>query len=119
MFKTVQYAEGKSEDKLANVIKKFEESRQNTIYERYRFQCRNQKPSITLPDGRQASCDFAHSTSSRIIKDCFVHVITDSKFRERLLRDKHTTLEKSPSTSSRDNRRTDPCDVRQRRQPLL
>ena len=59
MFKTFQYAEGKSEDKLANVIKKFEESRQNTIYERYRFQCRNQELSKIalhyLTDDKQAA----------------------------------------------------------------
>ena len=38
------YAEGESDDKLADVLKKFEEHwnpRQSTIYERYRFQCRN------------------------------------------------------------------------------
>ena len=41
VFETFQYAEGESDYKLADVLKKFEEHcnpRQNTIYERYRFQ---------------------------------------------------------------------------------
>ena len=49
MFETFQYGEGESDERLADVLKKFEvdeehcNPRQNTIYERYRFQCRNQE----------------------------------------------------------------------------
>ena len=50
VFETFQYAEGESENKLADLLKKFEEHcnpRQNTIYERYRSQCRNHEAGET------------------------------------------------------------------------
>ena len=50
VFETVQYAEGESDDKLADVPKNYEEHcnpRQNTIYERYRLQCKNQEAGET------------------------------------------------------------------------
>ena len=104
VFETFQYAEGESDDKLADVLKKFEEHcnpRQNTIYERYRFQCRNQEAGETgshyLTELRHAaeSCDFANITTSQIIRDRFVHGMRDSKVRERLLREKNLTLERA------------------------
>ena len=84
----LQYAEGESDDQLADVLKKFEEHcnpRQNTIYERYRFQCRDQEAGETgshyLTELRHAaeSCDFANITTSQIIRDRFVHGMRDSK----------------------------------------
>ena len=48
MYEAFQYSE--SDDKLADVVKKFEEycnPKQNTIYERYIFQCRNQEAGET------------------------------------------------------------------------
>ena len=45
-----QYAKGESDDKLADVLKKFEEQcnpRQNKTYERYRFQCTDQEAGET------------------------------------------------------------------------
>ena len=82
VFETFQYAEGESDDKLADVLKKFEEHcnpRQDTICERYRFQCRDQEAGETgshyLTELRRAaeSCDFANITTSQIIRDRFVH----------------------------------------------
>lgn len=73
-----QYPEGESDHKLAYVLKKFEEHckpRHNTIYERYRIQCRNQEAGETgshyLMELRYAteSCDFANITISQIIRD--------------------------------------------------
>ena len=104
VFETFQYAEGKRDDKLADVLKKFEEHcnpRHNTIYERYRFQCINQEAGETgshyLTELRDAAecCDFANITTSQIIRDRFVHGMRDSKVRKRLLREKTLTLEKA------------------------
>ena len=50
VFEMFQYGEGESDERLADVLKKFEEHcnhRQNTIYERYRFQCMNQEAGET------------------------------------------------------------------------
>ena len=89
--------------KLADVLKKSGEHcnhRQNTIYERYRFQCMNQEAGETgshsLTELRYAaeSCDFANITTSQIPRDRFVLGTRDSKVRERLLRDKRLTLER-------------------------
>ena len=85
------------------MLKEFEEHcspRQNTIYERYRFQCRNQVAGETgshyLTELRHAaeSCDFANITNSQIIRDRFVHGMRDSMVRERLLREQNVTLER-------------------------
>ena len=43
VFEKFQYGEGESDERLPDVLKKFEKHcnpRQNTIYERYKFQCR-------------------------------------------------------------------------------
>ena len=104
VFETFQYGEGESDERLADVLKKFEEHcnpRQNTIYERYRFQCRNQEAGETgsqyLTELRHAaeSCDFANITTSPIIRNRFVHGMRDSKVRERLLREKNLTIERA------------------------
>ena len=91
VFETFQYGEGESDERLADVLKKFEEHcnpRENTIiYERYRLQCRNQEAgeigSHYLTELRHAaeSCDFANITTSQIIRDRFVHGMRDSKVR--------------------------------------
>ena len=50
VYETFQYADGESDDKLAGVFKKFEEHCnpiENTIYERYSFQCRKQEAGET------------------------------------------------------------------------
>ena len=103
VFETFQYGEGESDERLADVLKKFEEHchcnpRQNTIYERYMFQCMNPEGGETgshyLPKLRHASesCDFANITTSHILRDCFVHGMRDSKVRERFL---HLPLERA------------------------
>ncbi|KAI0229256.1 hypothetical protein LSAT2_020337 [Lamellibrachia satsuma] len=97
-----KYAEGESDDKLADVLKKFEEHcnpRQNTTYERYWFQCTDQEAGETgshCPTEylhTAESCGFANITT--IIRDRFVHSMGDSKVRERLFRDKYLTLERA------------------------
>ena len=86
------------------LLKKFEEHynpRQNTIYERYRFQCRNEEAAETgshyLTELRHAaeSCDFANIKTSQITRDRFVLGMRDSKVRERLLREKNLILERT------------------------
>ena len=41
------------------------------------------------------NCDFGGITTSQIIRDRFVHGLRDAKVRERLLREKDLTLERS------------------------
>ena len=46
VFDTFEYGDGESEDSIQDVLNKFEEyckPRRNTIYERYKFQCRHQE----------------------------------------------------------------------------
>ena len=100
VFETFQYGEGESDERLADVLKKFEKHcnpRQNIIYERYRFQCRNQEAGETgspyLTELRHAaeSCDFANITTSQIIRDRFVHDMRLEGPRQVTSREKSTS----------------------------
>ena len=104
MFDTFEYGDGESEDSIHDVLNKFEEycnPRRNTIYERYKFQCRHQEAgesgSCYLTELRVAadSCDFATITASEILRDRFVHGLRDAKMRERLLRETNLTLDRA------------------------
>ena len=104
VFDTFEYVDGESEDSINDVINKFEEycnPRRNTIYERYKFQCRHQEAgesgSCYLTELRVAadSCDFATITASEILRDRFLHGLRDAKMRERLLRETNLTLDRA------------------------
>lgn len=104
VYDAFQYADGESEDNLEDVLRKFEghcNPRQNTIFERYKFQCRNQEAGESgaqyMTELRHAadSCDFGGITTSQIIRDRFVHGLRDAKVRERLLRENALTLERA------------------------
>ena len=104
VFDTFEYGDGETEDSIHDVLNKFEEycnPRRNTIYERYKFQCRHQEAgesgSCYLTELRVAadSCDFATITASEILRDQFVHGLRDAKMRERLLRETNLTLDRA------------------------
>ena len=104
VYDAFQYSAGENEDKLDDVLRKFEEHcnpRQNIIFERYKFQCRNQEAGESgaqyMTELRHAAdnCDFGGITTNQIIRDRFVHGLRDPKVRERLLREKDLTLERS------------------------
>ena len=97
VYDAFQYSAG--ENQLDDVLRKFEEHcnpRQNIIFERYKFKCRNQEAGESgaqyMTELRHAAdnCDFGGITTSQIIRDRFVHGL-----RERLLREKDLTLERS------------------------
>ena len=96
--------DGESEDSIHDVLNKFEEycnPRRNTIYERYKFQCRHQEAgelgSCFLTELRIAadSCYFRTITFSKILRDRFVHGLRDAKMRERLLQETNLTLDRA------------------------
>ena len=104
VYDAFQYSAGENEDKLDDVLRKFEEHcnpRQNIIFEIYKFKCRNQEAGESgaqyMTELRHAAdnCDFGGITTSQIIRDRFVHGLRDPKVRERLLREKDLTLERS------------------------
>lgn len=92
------------EAKIEPVLAKFEEycqPRKNIPFERYRFNCRSQEPGETYDQYRTAlrklgeSCNFQAITPDEILRDRLVFGISDSKVRERLLRESNLTLAKT------------------------
>lgn len=104
VYDTFEYVDGESADSVEDVLTKFEEycsPRKNTIYERYKFQCRNQEAGesgsqyMTELRHMAENCDYVSITTSQIIRDRFVHGLRDSKVRERLLRAKELTADQA------------------------
>ena len=102
VFDTFEYGDGESEDSIQDVLNKFEEywnPRRHIIYERYKFQCRNQEAgesgSCYLTKLRVAAdtCDFSTIAASEIL--CDRHGLCDAKMRERLLRETNLTLDRA------------------------
>ena len=92
------------EAKIKPVLAKFEEYCQphkNISFERYKFNRRSQEPGETYDQYRTAlrklgeSCDFQSITPDEILRDQLVFGISDSKVRERLLRESKLTLTKT------------------------
>ena len=104
VFDTFEFGDGESEDSIHDVLNKFEEycnPRRNTIYERYKFQCRHQKAGESgsgyLTELRVAAyiCDFVTITAREIMRDRFVHGLRGAKMLERLLRETNLTLDRA------------------------
>ena len=96
-------AEG-DEAKIEPVLAKFEkycQPHKNIPFERYKFNRRSQEPGETYDQYRTAlrklgeSCDFQSITPDEILRDRLVFGISDSKVRERLLRESKLTLTKT------------------------
>ena len=85
------------------VLKKFEtycHPRKNTVYERYRFWCRNQKGEESIDkwvkDLRTMStnCEFGDQENS-LIRDKIVFGVQDNRTKERMLREVDLDLKKA------------------------
>lgn len=96
-------AEG-DDEKIKPVLTKFEEycqPRKNIPFERYRFNRRSQESGETYDQYRTAlrklgdNCNFQTITPDEILRDRLVFGISDSKVRERLLREADLTLAKT------------------------
>lgn len=103
-FDTFTWAEGQSENKITDVLAKFDEycePRTQVIYERYRFNNRNQEPgegiSAYITELRVIAKNCAHDeiTPDEILRDRLVLGVRDEKIRERLLRVNDLTLTKA------------------------
>ena len=87
--------------KIEPVLAKFEEycqPRKNIPFERYRFNCRSQEPGETYRTALRKlgeNCNFQAITPDEILRDRLVFGISDSKVRERLLRESALTLAKT------------------------
>ena len=103
-FDTFAWAEGQSENKITDVLAKFDEycePRTQVIYERYRFNNRKQEPgksiSAYVTELRVIAKNGAHDeiTPDEILRDRLVLGVRDEKIRESLLRVNDLTLAKA------------------------
>lgn len=103
-FDTFAWAEGQNENKITDVLAKFDqycEPRIQVIYERYRFNNRKQEPgesiSAYVTELRVIAKNCAHNeiTPDEILRDRLVLGVRDEKLRERLLRVNDLTLTKA------------------------
>ena len=73
----------------------------NTAFERYRFNLRGQGPGesfeqyVTALRQIALRCDFENITPDQILRDRIMFGITDNKVRDRLLREKSLTLDRT------------------------
>ena len=73
----------------------------NTAFERYRFNLRGQRSGesfeqyVTALRQLALRCDFENITPDQILRDRIMFGITDNKVRDRLLREKNLTLERT------------------------
>ena len=103
IYTTFTWTAPDDKQKLDEVLKKFDEycnPRKNTIFERFRFNSRQQQGGESLDQFvsslRQlaANCDFENVTPDQLLCDRIVFGIADAKVRERLLRESDLTLTK-------------------------
>ena len=92
------------ERNLTTVLDAFEHYCQplmNTAFERYRFNLRGQRADeqfeqyVTALRQLALRCDFENITPDQILRDRIMFGITDNKVRDRLLREKGLTLERT------------------------
>ena len=95
---------GEAEKTLKDVLDAFENYCQplrNTAFERYQFNLHGQRPGEQLEQYATAlrqlaqRCDFESITPDQILRDRIMFGITDDKVRDRLLREKNPTLERT------------------------
>ena len=104
VYDTFTWGDGQNEQCVTDVLAQFDrycEPRTQVIYERYRFNNRNQAVgesiSAYVTDLRTIARNCAHDdiTPDQIIRDRLVLGLCDHKMRERLLRMNDLTLEKA------------------------
>ena len=98
-----QFENPEEEKDIDVVLQKFEEychPRKNTVYERYKFWCRNQSGDEAIDkwvkDLRTiaANCEFGDQENS-LIRDKIVFGVRDNRTKERMLRESDLTLVKA------------------------
>ena len=98
------WAEEGDSKKIQKVLEKFAEycePRKNIPFERYKFHRRNQEPGESYDQYRTAlrklaeSCEFDQISPEEILRDKLVFGISDTKVRERLLRENKLSLAKT------------------------
>ena len=104
IFDTFTWREGEQDDKMKDVLAKFDEycePRTQVIYQRYRFNNRKQEAGESIvayvTELRMIAKNCAHDgiTPDEILRDRLVLGIRDDKVREKLLRITDLTLQKA------------------------
>jgi len=104
VYRTFTWAADADSRKIDSVLAKFDEfcrPRENIPFERYKFNVRQQEPGETfekyLSVLRQMAgrCNFEHLTPDEVLRDRLLFGISDSRVRERLLREDKLTLTKT------------------------
>ena len=103
VFHTFQLTaeERKDVKKVLEAFQNYCQPFQNTAFERYRFNLRGQRPGESFEQYvtslRQIAlrCNFETITPDEILRDRIMFGITDNKVRDRLLREKNLTLERT------------------------
>ena len=107
-YDTFSWNEGEDPNNIELVLQKFDQfcaPRTQVIYERYRFNNRNQEPgeNVTnyLTELRTIARNFSHDTITpdEILRDRLVLGIRDDRVRERLLRLNDLTLQQAVDQS--------------------
>ena len=103
VFSTFTFAEG-NRDRIQPVLESFAaycQPLKNVPFERYRFYSRMQEAGESYDHYRTVlrqladRCEFETITADQILRDKLVFGIQDSKVRERLLREKNLSLQKT------------------------
>ena len=103
-FDAFEWGETEDDSTIEDVLAKFDEycePRTQVIYERYRFNNRNQEPGESIASYLTElrtiakNCQHESITPDEILRDRIVLGIRDDKMRERLLRLNDLTLQKA------------------------
>ena len=97
-FDAFEWGETEDDSTIEDVLAKFDEycePRTQVIYERYRFNNRNQEPGESIASYLKELSQHESITPDDILRDRIVLGIRDDKMRERLLRLNDLTLQKA------------------------
>ena len=97
-FDAFEWGETEDDSKIEDVLAKFDEycdPRTQVIYQRYRFNNRNQEPGESIASYLKELSQHESITPDDILRDRIVLGIRDDKMRERLLRLNDLTLQKA------------------------
>ena len=98
-----EFAEGEDPDNYEDILKKFQtycKPGKNTVFERYRFWCRNQGTGENVDSWikdlktKAGNCEFGDQ-NDLMIRDKLVFGVSDERVKERLLRESDLTLKKA------------------------
>ena len=98
-----EFAEGEDPDNYEDMLKEFQaycKPGKNTVFERYRFWCRNQGTGENVDSWikdfkiKAGNCEFGDQ-KDLMIRDKLVFGVSDERVKERLLRESDLTLKKA------------------------